>query len=173
MTLRDIIVTLLRLLHIFGAVAWTGGGIFLISVVLPTVKDAGPDGVKFMQWVGRTGRLTRLFTLASSTTFLSGLILYPLLNYPGAMADGSLPAITLTIGAVIGLLAFLHGIFGAGAVARKMAALAKEIASRNGPPTPEHIQLGQSLAASSSRQATVSVTLGALALLFMAAAQTI
>jgi hypothetical protein len=144
----------------------------LISVVQPTVNDAGVDGTKFMQWVGRTGRLTRLFTVASITTFLSGLIVYPLLNYPSAMAGGSLPAIILTIGAVFGLLAFLHGIFGAGAVARKMAALGQEIASRNGPPTPEQIQLGQALAVRSQGQSRVSVILGSLALLFMAAAQT-
>jgi hypothetical protein len=168
-----IIITILRLLHIFGAVAWIGGGMFLISVVIPSVRDAGADGAKFMQAVGRSGRLTRMFTGASSTTFLAGLILYPLLGYPTMMSKGSLPAIILTIGAVFGLLAFLHGIFGAGAVARKSTALAKEIAARNGPPSPEQIQLGQSLAARSAQQAMVSVALGSLALLFMAAAQTI
>jgi hypothetical protein len=146
---------------------------FLMSVVLPTAKEAGPDGAKFMQWVGRTGRLSRLFTIAAITTFLSGLILYPLLRYDRLMAAGSLPAITLTIGAVFGTLAFLHGIFGSGAVARKSAALAKDMASRNGPPSPEQIQQGQALAASSARQAMISVMLGSLALLFMAAAQTI
>ena len=52
-------------------------------------------------------------------------------------------------------------------------ALAKEIAARNGPPTPEQMQLGQSLAARSAQQALISMSLGALALLFMAAAQTL
>lgn len=168
-----IVITLLRLIHIFGAVAWIGGAMFLVNVILPTVKDAGPDGGKFMQAVGRSGRLTRLFTMASISTFLAGLLLYGAMRYDRALMTGSLAAITLTIGAVIGLLAFLHGIFGSGAVARRSTALAKEIASRNGPPTPEQMQLGQALAASSARQAMISMTLGALALLFMAAAQTI
>ncbi len=172
MSLNVLFISLLRVLHIFGSVAWIGGGIFLISVILPTANEAGADGAKFMQWVGRTGRLTKLFTAASITTTLAGLILYPSMSYPALMSTGDLGAIFLTIGAVIGLLAFLHGIFGSGAVARRSAALAKELASRNGPPAPEQIQKGQALGVSMRRHAAMSVTMGALALLFMSAAQT-
>jgi uncharacterized membrane protein len=173
MSLTVLIVTILRILHIFGAVAWIGGGMFMTSVVLPSAKDAGADGAKFMQAVGRSGRLVRLFTGASITTTLAGLILYPMLQYPTLMSAGSLGAIILTIGALVGILTFLHGIFGSGSVSRKMVNLSKEMASRNGPPTPEQIQLAQSLATRSANQAAISVAMGSITLLLMAAAQTL
>ena len=172
MTIGTLVVLILRLAHIFGAFAWIGGAMFLNSVVLPTAKEAGPDGAKYMQWIGRTGRLTRVFTGASITTVVAGLLLFfPTSgNFNGAWL-GSAHGIVLSIGAVIGLLAFLHGIFGSGAVARRAAALAKEMASRNGPPAPEQIQQAQALGASTARQAMISMAIGALALLFMVAAQ--
>ncbi|MCC7358977.1 MAG: hypothetical protein IT317_05845 [Anaerolineales bacterium] len=167
------VITILRVLHIVGSVAWIGGGMFLVNVVFPTVKEAGPDGGKFMQAVGRSGRLSRLFAISAVTTFLSGLVLYGMMRYDRALMTGSLAAITLTIGAGLGLLAFLHGIFGSGAAANRSAALAKEIAARNAPPTPEQVQLGQTLAGENMRHGMISMVLGGLALLFMAAAQTI
>jgi uncharacterized membrane protein len=166
------VVLILRLLHIFGAFAWIGGAMFLNAVVLPTVKDAGPDGGKFMQWVGRTGRLTNLFTAASITTVLAGVILlYPISGGFQSTWFGSAHGIVLSIGGVIGILALLHGIFGAGAVARKSAALAKEMAAKGGPPSPDQMQMAQALGARSAAQARISMIIGALALLFMAAAQ--
>jgi len=172
MSLGVFVVLILRLLHIFGAFAWIGGGMFLTAVILPTVQAAGPDGGKFMQWVGRTGKLTSLFTGAALTTTIAGLILlYPTSGGFSAAWFGTTPGIVLSIGALFGLAAFFHGIFGAGAVARKTATLAKEMAARNGPPAPEQIQMAQALGASSARQARISLILGALALLFMAAAQ--
>jgi uncharacterized membrane protein len=172
MSVGSLIVALLRVIHVFGAFAWIGGGMFLLSVVLPTVQAAGPEGGKFMQWVGRTGNLTRMFTAASLTTIVAGVLLYfPTSGNFNADWLRTGHGIVLTIGALIGLLAFFHGIFGAGAVARRSSALAREMASRNGPPAPEQIQQMQALGASSARQAAISVTLGSLALIFMTAAQ--
>lgn len=172
MSFGALVVLLLRIIHIFAAFAWIGGAMFLNGMVLPTVRAAGPDGAKFMQWVGRTGNLTRLFTAASITTVVAGaLLFFPTSgNFNGAWLSSG-HGIVLSIGAVIGILALLHGIFGAGAVARKSGALAKEMASRNGPPAPEQIQQAQALGAASARQAMISMIMGSLALLFMAAAQ--
>lgn len=173
MAFGTMVLTVLRIIHIFGAVAWIGGGIYQISVTLPTAKEAGPDGAKFMQWIGRSGRLTRLFTVASIATIVAGVVLFfPISgNFNGGWL-GSGTGIVLSIGGVIGLAAFFHGIFGAGAVARRMGTLAQAMASRQGPPAPEQIQQAQTLGASMSRHAMISVVLGSLALLFMAAAQT-
>jgi uncharacterized membrane protein len=167
----DIIITLLRILHVFGAVFWVGGGLFFLSVIAPTVRDAGPDGGKFMQAVARSGRLGRMFAIASGTTFLSGLILYPLLNYHSNL--GNLKVITLSIGAVFGLLAFLHGLFVSGRMARQLTAMAQGMAGHQGPPPPEKLQAMQALGAKQGEAAVHSVIMTSLALLFMAAAQTV
>lgn len=174
MTIGVIVVLILRLLHIFGAVAWVGGAMFLTGVMLPVVQTAGPDGGKFMAWVGRSGKLTTFMTWASITTVVAGVLLFfPISsNFSGAWL-GSTHGIVLSIGAVIGILALLHGIFGAGAVARRSAALATEVASQGGPPSPEQMQMAQALGAKSAAQARISMSIGALALLFMAAAQSL
>ncbi|MCC7358978.1 MAG: hypothetical protein IT317_05850 [Anaerolineales bacterium] len=125
-----------------------------------------------MSWVGRTGRLVNFLTAAAITTVAAGLLLFiPTSgNFSGAWLS-STHGIVLSTGAVIGLLAFFHGIFGAGAAARKSGALAKEMAAQNGPPTPEQMQLAQALGAATARHAMISLALGAVTLLFMAGAE--
>jgi hypothetical protein len=95
------------------------------------------------------------------------LILYPLLGYESRM--DTISGIVLTIGAVFGLLGFLHGIFISGKMARQLTALAKEMAG--GPPAPEKIQAMQALAGKQGEAAVHSVILTSAALLFMSASQ--
>src|SRR5229473_2582437 len=138
MTGLQLYLTIFRIIHIFSAVAWVGGGIFLLSVLTPTVRDAGPDGGRFMLQLSKYGRLGRLLTVSSILTVLAGLLLY----YPttGGFNSSYLTSpngITLTIGAIIGLLAFLHGAFVSGPITRKMEAVAKQILDGKGPPPAE------------------------------------
>ena len=174
MTALQIYLTVLRIIHIFAAVTWVGGGIFLLSVLMPTVGDAGPDGGRFMLHLSKYGRLGRLLTVSSLLTVLAGLLLfYPTTGSLNSSYLTSPNGITLTIGAIVGLLAFLHGAFVSGPVTRKMEAVAKQILDQKGPPPAELMQQAQALGAKLGRNAAVSVGMAAVALLFMAAAQTI
>jgi uncharacterized membrane protein len=173
MSLATIYLTVLRLLHIFGAVIWVGGGIFVVTVVAPTVAAAGPDGAKFMQWLGRVGRMSRTFAAASGTTVLTGLLLYwPISGHLNGAWLASPRGLTLSIGSVLGLLAFVHSMVVTNRLSAQSAALAKEMAARSGPPAPEQILAAQQLGAKASSAAAQTVALAALALLGMAAAQT-
>jgi uncharacterized membrane protein len=174
MTLPTLYITVLRIIHIFAAVAWVGGACFMFSVLTPTVQAAGPDGGRFMLQLASFGRMTQVVTGAAITTVVAGLLLY----YP--TSGGLNPAwltsphgITLTIGALFGITTLLHGLFATGPASNKMGAVAKVILSRQGPPPPELMQQAQALGAKMGTHLMVSVALGALALLFMAAAQTI
>ncbi len=174
MTLPTLYITVLRIIHIFAAVTWVGGAIFLVSVLTPTVQAAGPDGGRFMLRLASFGRMTQVITGAAITTVVAGLLLY----YPtsGGLNSGWLTSphgITLTIGAIFGILALLHGLFATGPISNKMGAVAKDILSRQGPPPPELMQQAQALGAKLGTNAIVSAAMGALALLCMAAAQTI
>src|SRR5258708_2044037 len=174
MTLLQLYLTVLRIIHIFGAVAWVGGGIFLLSVLTPTVRDAGPDGGRFMLQLSKYGRLGRLLTMSSIVTVAAGILLYyPTTNSLDQSYLRSPNGITLTIGAIVGLLAFLHGAFVSGPVTRKMEAVAKQILDQKGTPPADLMQQAQALGAKLGRNASVSVGMAAVALLFMAAAQTI
>ena len=174
MTLPTLYITALRLIHIFSAVTWVGGAIFLTQVLTPTVQAAGPDGGRFMLRLASYGRMAQVLTGSAILTVLAGALLY----WP--TSGGLNPAwlktahgISLTIGAIIGILAMLHGAFGVGPINVKMGALAKDILSRQGPPPPELMQQAQALGARLQSNAMASAALGALALFFMAAAQTL
>ena len=174
MTLPTLYITRLRIIHIFAAVTWVGGGIFLISVLTPTVQASGPDGGRFMLRLASYGRMGQVLTASAVLTVLAGALLF----WP---ASGGLNSdwlktthgISLTIGAIIGILAMLHGAFATGPITAKMGAVAKEILNHQGPPPPELMQQAQALGARLGSNAVASVAMGALALLFMAVAQTL
>lgn len=169
-----IFVTVFRIIHIFAASFWADGAFFLVSVLLPTVREAGPDGGKFMQRLALSGRLSRAFAIASGITVVSGaLVFYPLTSNLNMDYLRSGPGIILTIGAIFGTLAFLHGTFISGPVSRRAGELAKQMAARQGPPDPEQLKQAQALGGKLGESAMHLATLIALALLGMAAAQTI
>ena len=170
MTLATLYITALRVIHIFAAVTWVGGGIFFASVVLPTVKEAEQDGARFMLRLAAAGRMSRNLTISAVLTVLAGALLF----WPtsGGLNSAWLKTpsgISLTIGAIIGILAAGDGAFRTGRIAQKLGLLASDILARKGPPPPELLQQAQALGAKLQSGAMLSVALGALALFFMAA----
>jgi hypothetical protein len=81
--------------------------------------------------------------------------------------------ITLTIGAILGLIAFLHGIFVSGRTAAKMKVIADQILATQGPPPPDKLQEAQTLGAKLGSGVILTAAMGSIALILMAAAQTI
>jgi uncharacterized membrane protein len=170
----QIFFTLMRIIHIGAAVFWAGSAFFLVRIVLPTVQEAGPDGGKFMQRLGASGRLSTAFAIASGTTVLSGaLAFYPATGGLNMDFLRSTHGIVLSLGAVFGILAFLHGMLITSPVTRRSGELAKQMLARQGPPDPEQLKEAQALGAKLGTYATHSAILIALALLGMAAAQTL
>jgi hypothetical protein len=120
------------------------------------------------------GQLSRVLTVSGILTVLAGLLLYyPTSGGLNAAWLSSPHGITLTIGAIIGLLAFFHGIFVAGRTSAKMKVVADQILGTQGPPPPAALQEAQALGAKLGSSVIQTAALGGLALLFMAAAQTI
>ena len=174
MTLAALYLTVLRLIHIFAAVTWVGGAIFLVSVLTPTVLAAGPDGGRFMLHLARYGRMVRVLTGSAVATVVAGALLFwPTSGGLNSAWLTTLHGISLTIGAIIGILAMLHGVFATGPISGKLAVIAKDILNHQGPPPPELLKEAQALGARLGRNAVISLTMGALALFFMAAAQTL
>jgi hypothetical protein len=168
----NFLIVVLRVIHIFSAAYWAGAAFFLVGALLPTVREAGADGGKFMQRLSMSGRLSRGFAMASGLTVVSGLIAYFLIpTYRGNPFARVGPAAVLTIGAVFGVLAFLHGAFITSPVSRRAGELAKQMAGRQGPPDPEQLKEAQALAAKMGEYATHSAILIGLALLGMSAAE--
>ncbi len=127
-----------------------------------------------MMRIAASGRLSRVLTISSILTILAGLLLYyPTSGGFNSTWLSSAHGITLTIGAIVGILAFLHGAFVSGRVSTQMGVVAKEILGKQGPPAPEKLKEAQALGAKLAQNALISAAMGSIALLFMAAAQTI
>ena len=101
----------LRLLHIVLGVYWVGAILFFVTFLQPSVRDAGPDGMKVVQQIVRRGYLNILPVIAG-LTMLAGLVLYWLdaRAMDGAwMSSGT--GRGFTVGAVAAITAFLVGFF--------------------------------------------------------------
>jgi len=174
MSIATLYITLLRVIHIFSAVTWVGGSIFMASVIGPTVRAAGPDGGRFMMRMASVGQLARVLTISGILTILAGLLLFwPTSGGLNGAWLSSSHGITLTLGALFGIAAFLHGFLVSGRTSAKMKVVADQILATQGPPPPDKLQEAQALGAKLGSGVMITVTLASIALILMAAAQTI
>ena len=139
------LIIIMRLVHVFAGVAWAGGAFLLAGFVTPAVQRSGPTGGQVMRQMSDPGKLSPYFTVAALLTTLSGLYLFDVRSGHFNMAWISTPTgIALSIGALAGILAFLHGAFATGPLTKKMASLGQELATSDGPPAPEKLaEMGQ------------------------------
>jgi uncharacterized membrane protein len=96
----------LHAIHVLCGVYWAGTLFFLVTLLQPSVADAGPGGGKVQQALIRR-RFLEIVPLMAILTILSGIELYRRISggFNGAwIASGS--GTTLTIGAVAALVAF-------------------------------------------------------------------
>ena len=134
----DIYMIILRLIHFFAGTFWVGASALLVLVISPAIKKMGPDGVKFMQNLNRMPSFGMFFPILALLTVISGALMYWEVS-DGFNADWMEldSSIVLSIGAVAGILAFLHGGGTLGRASGKMNELAKAVEGQGGPPTPE------------------------------------
>jgi uncharacterized membrane protein len=135
-----IFMILLRTIHILSGIFWVGTAFFFVLFFEPTIKAAGPAGGTVM------GRLTltqfpMVMALSSILTVAAGVLLY-LIDSGGFQINWiSTPSgVTMTIGSVAGIIAFLMGLTIQMPASARMAALQKEIQAAGGPPTPSQIE---------------------------------
>jgi hypothetical protein len=105
----DILVLLLRLVHIVSGCLWVGFAVFVPFYLAPAVQDAGPDGGKVMAALQRRGILTVLPLLAVFT-LLSGIWLF--WRVSGGQIHAFMTSsvgMTLATGALSAMVAYVYG----------------------------------------------------------------
>lgn len=101
---------LLRLLHIVLGMFWAGTVIFIALYLIPSVRDAGPDGAKVMQALQRR-HVLEIVPTAAVLTILSGLWLF-WHDTAGHAGWARTPMGTsLSLGALSAIVGFLVGMF--------------------------------------------------------------
>lgn len=157
-------IALVRAVHVIAVVAWFGGGLFTVAMVLPAVRSAGPAGKGFMMAVLRKGGFGKFFGIAAVVGILAGATLFWKYGYHRD-PFGTTPSTLLTLGAIVGLVAFVESL----AVSMPNEAKMKKIVAQMGPggPTPEQAALLERLAAKQAKAGVRTVSMVAVALVLM------
>lgn len=115
---------LLRLIHILAGIFWVGAVFVVAGFLVPTVRELGPQGGRFMQHLAQRRRLPVVLGIAGALTVLSGFAMYARLaaSTHGQWA-GSRPGIAYGVGALAAILGGIAGGAISGRAARRMAAI--------------------------------------------------
>ena len=129
-----------RILHIGAGMVWVGSVFFLVMFVQPSAAAIAPAGAPFVAELLGARRLVDRILIIASVTIVAGLILYLRdMNDAGGFGDflGTNYGVAMTIGGVTAIAAFLVGLFGTRPAVQRLLALGREIASSEGPPSPD------------------------------------
>jgi hypothetical protein len=140
MLAAGVYVIVFRIVHIMAGIAWAGS-VFLFAVFIqPSVAAIAPAGAPFMgELLGKRKFVDRLIALGA-TTVIGGLFLYwHDWHEFGSWGTwiGSRFGLTMTIGAVLGIVALGTGIFGTRPNVVRLMSLGRQAAESGGPPPPE------------------------------------
>ena len=163
----DLLVIVLRLIHIVAGALWVGMATFTTYFLQPALQEVGPDGGKVIAALQRRGVMTVTPILAVAT-LLSGLWLY--LRAAGgqhAAFARSGPGIAFGIGGLAAIAAWVTGMFVMRPAMMKSAALAQSLgALASGE---EHQRLGAETARLRARAAVAGKAMTHLLFLALAA----
>jgi hypothetical protein len=104
------LIILLRLVHIVFGIFWVGAVVFMALYLIPSVRDAVPDGAKVMQALQRR-HVLEIVPIAAGLTILSGLWLYWHDSAGHAGWARTPMGTTLGLGALFALAGFVVGVF--------------------------------------------------------------
>ncbi len=165
----NLIIVLLRLLHIILAFVWFGMTLTLTFFVGPAAARAGESGLRFYKSLLTSTPLARLFAASAGLTVLIGILLFitgdPNRNFT---TTGQL---VLGFGALAGLAAVIHGDATTVRTMRKYGqALAQDVQD-NSPISGEGAEKLRTLGATLTSQSRVTFYLMLMALLGMGLAR--
>jgi uncharacterized membrane protein len=134
----ELLMTVLRLIHIGAGIFWVGATFFTEGFLAPTVMASGPEGGRFMQRLMNGTRFQTAISVTPMLTMLSGIIMY---GRDFAIRDGfawlgSYEGLALTIGGLAGLLTLIPVFRLLRPANFKLMELGQQIASAGGPPSP-------------------------------------
>jgi len=167
----DLLMVVLRLIHIFSGIFWVGVSFFNIRYLQPTIQATAPDGQKVMQHLTQRTNFTSAVYAAATLTMLSGLIMYWRLFGFTAESMTSPYGLVLGIGGVSGIIAWIVAIVVIRSIINQMGAVGKAIQEQGGPPTPEQAAKLGELSARLTQMGRVGLVFMTIAVIGMSIAQ--
>ena len=167
----DTLMVILRIIHIFAGVFWVGSTFMLLRFIEPTVAATGDSGRQFMSYLSMKTRFSPVMALAGILSVLSGLIMYYRIFDIGADALSSGYGLSMTIGALAGIIALILGFVFQGRSGAKMKAVNADIEAGGGPPSPEQMAVMKEGAERIMLGTRIGAVLMTISLLGMSVAQ--
>jgi hypothetical protein len=166
----DIVLIVLRLIHILAAVAWFGLGFAAAFYIGPALRAAGDSGPRFLKALFNTTSFGRIFAILGGVTVLAGILLY--IKGSPATYMTQTGQIVLGIGAVFGVLAAAHGGASTGRVTQQLAEEIQKSVPDGGEPIPAEAQATlRQLGAKMASGSRISFVLMLIALIGMSSAR--
>ncbi len=166
----DIVMVVLRVLHIAAGVFWVGAAFAFFLFVDPSAKALGPDVEgKFLDQITRVRRFPMVILSAGLITVLAGLAMY--YRDSNGFSNGWIgtpTGIGFTIGGLAAIVSFLTGPLVILPTIKKLQGVGGRLEAEHRPPTPEE---GAELAALDQRLTTIGkidLVFLSVAVLFMA-----
>jgi hypothetical protein len=103
----NLLLVLLRLIHIVGAFAWVGLSATTSFYLAPAAVAAGESGFRYMKSLFAQSGFAMMFAIVSGITTLAGILLYLVGDASSHFSQTG--NIVLGIGALAGLAAAIHG----------------------------------------------------------------
>jgi uncharacterized membrane protein len=132
--------TVFRIVHILAGIAWAGSVFMLVLFVQPGVAAIAPAGAPFMAELFGKRRLVNWLIALGMTTVIGGMFLYwhdwHAFGSWGTWI-GSRFGVTMTIGAVLAIVALGIGVRGTRPNVMRLLSLGLQAAEAGGPPPPE------------------------------------
>ena len=163
----QIVLIILRLVHIAAGSFWVGSALMLAMVILPGVRKAGPGSERALPMA----HISQAMSIASLLTTVAGLALYAWMSRFAWGWITSPMGLGLTLGSLAGVASFLFGLLSTGPTAAKMGVLAGQMQSAGGPPKPDQVSEMARLQVKLAASSTWSTILATGALVFMAVAR--
>ncbi len=130
-----------RLIHVLGGVFWVGAMVFVTEFLIPSIGEAGPDGVKVMAGIARR-KFMQIMPVVATLTILSGVYLYWRVSAgfePGYMK--SWPGHVYAVAGGLSVFAFILGVTITRPAMVRAAALAQSASTAS--PAEREALLGQ------------------------------
>jgi hypothetical protein len=103
----DVLLVILRLVHIIAAASWFGLGLTSYFFINPAAINSGEGGMRFLKAFYSLPMASSIMAMVAGTTTLAGLLMYAFTNVSSRFS--STGNIVLGIGAVAGIAATIHG----------------------------------------------------------------
>jgi uncharacterized membrane protein len=167
----NILVIVLRILHVIAGMLWAGGAIHYFLFIEPTAKATAPESQKFMGYLMTRKKWTDFMGAMSLVTILAGAALYYRLGSVdwGWVTTG--PGIGFTLGALAGIIVFAVGNLMIGPRIGRLGKLAQQIQVNGGAPSAEQAASLNKLQKELERIGKLDFALISIAMLTMSTAR--